>query len=235
MKDKEQRFWNKEYKDGSHLSLSDNPSEELVLFCKWIEKELGEGALSYMDVLDVGCGNGRNLIYIAKNFGVKKGYGYDISVEAINLAKKESKELKGLEFEVGDIRDTIKQESGSVDLVLDLMVSHHLTKDEHKKYLQELFRVMKSESWLLWKTFLRDDDMHAKKMIRDSKARGLGKDDNGYIHPEFGFYEYVWSEDELREYVEPYFKIHTLRRSQTHKGGRAFNKRRYMVAYLERK
>lgn len=233
MKDKEQRFWNKEYKDSSHLNLSENPSEELVFFCNWIEKELGEGALSMMNILDVGCGNGRNLLYLAKNFG-SSGYGYDISVEAINIAKKSLGEVKNVEFGVSDLREPLGLENESIDLVLDLMVSHHLTKDEHKKYMEEILRVMKKDGWLLWKTFLRDDDMHAKKMIKDSKARGLSKEDNGYIHPEFGFYEYVWSEEELREYVEPYFKVHTIRRSKAHRG-KGNHKRRYMVAYLERK
>ncbi len=233
MKGNDKKFWNKEYKNSEHLKLSVEPSEELVIFTNWIEKELGRGALSMMNILDVGCGNGRNLAYLNKEFG-SSGFGYDISVEAINQAKKEYKDLTKINFETGDLRDPINQGDETFDLVLDLMVSHHLTKEEHKKYFSEILRIMKKDGWLLWKTFLRDDDVHAKKMIRDSKAKGLSPDDNGYIHPEFGFYEYVWSEEELREYVEPYFKVHTTRRSQAHKG-HGYHKRRYIVLYLERK
>lgn len=229
----EKKFWNKEYKNSEHLKLSENPSEELAFFANWIEKELGTGAISMMNILDVGCGNGRNLAYLNEEYR-GKGTGFDISEEAINIAKKNYKDKKNISFFVKDIRENIDMENESVDLVLDLMVSHHLTKEEHKKYFGEILRVMKKDGWLLWKTFLLDDDIHAKKMIRESKSQGLGKKDNGYIHPEFGFYEYVWSEEEIREYVEPYFKIHTIRRSQAHKG-KGYHKRRYMVLYLERK
>lgn len=233
----EKGFWNKEYTRGGHIALSTEPSGELVIFEKWFEKEYGSGIFGYTTLLDVGCGNGRNIIHLAQTYHAK-GVGFDSSDEAIRQAKKASKDILAISFLVHDIRDPLPWPDASFDLVLDLMVSHHLSKKEHALYLQELLRVLKPDGWILWKTFLLDDDTHSRKMIADSHKKGLvEKDDvHGYIHPSFGHYEYVWSEEELRDYVDPFFKVRTLRRSHGHRSDTGEErKRRYMVAYLERK
>ena len=86
-------FWDKEYKDSDHLALSTNPSEDLMKFCRFLERDEDFQILNPGDsVLDLGCGNGRNLIYLSNNFGMR-GIGYDISTEAIIQAKKLSLNL----------------------------------------------------------------------------------------------------------------------------------------------
>ncbi len=233
----EKSFWNKEYAHGGHLALSTEPSGELLIFEKWFEKEYGTGIFSYTTVLDIGCGNGRNLIHLAKTYG-SQGSGFDNSDEAIRQAKKAGVVLSTISFSVHDIREPLPFPDASFDLVLDLMVSHHLSKKEHVLYMKEVLRVLKPDGWILWKTLLLDDDAHSRKMIADSHKKGdVSKDDlHGYIHPSFGHYEYVWSEEELREYVDPFFKVRTLRRSHGHRSDTGEErKRRYMVAYLERK
>jgi SAM-dependent methyltransferase len=233
----EKGFWNKEYASGGHLALSTNPSGELVIFEKWFEREYGEGIFSYTNVIDIGCGNGRNLIHLAKTYGAQ-GVGFDNSDEGVRQAKKAGKDLKTISFVVHDIREPLPFPDATFDLALDLMVSHHLSRKEHEAYMKEVLRVLKPDGWLLWKTFLLDDDIHSRKLIADSHKKGeVAKDDaHGYIHPNFGHYEYVWSETELREYVDEHFQVRALRRSHGHKGDTGEErKRRYMVAYLERK
>jgi SAM-dependent methyltransferase len=76
-------FWDAEYKNPTHLKLSTNPSEDLEKFTRWVLRQKREDVLSpTASVLDVGCGNGRNLIFLTANFG-NKGVGYDISKAAI--------------------------------------------------------------------------------------------------------------------------------------------------------
>jgi len=78
-----QAFWDAEYKDGGHLALSMNPSEDLEKFVRWLEREEGRKVLNITSsVLDLGCGNGRNLIWLSETYGMR-GVGYDISSEAV--------------------------------------------------------------------------------------------------------------------------------------------------------
>jgi len=59
---------------------------------------------SGIDVLDVGCGSGRALVLMAKNFPSSRFTGYDISAEAIAAGKKQAVSL-GLENVAFELRD----------------------------------------------------------------------------------------------------------------------------------
>ena len=84
---KAKKFWNKEYIKSEYLALSTEPSENLIKFTRWLERQYGAGWLnSETKVLDLGCGNGRHLVYLNKTFGCS-GDGYDISEEAIRQAQ----------------------------------------------------------------------------------------------------------------------------------------------------
>jgi cyclopropane fatty-acyl-phospholipid synthase-like methyltransferase len=65
-------FWDQEYKDGgAHLALSLDPSEDLEAFTRWLERRGGKSQLNVTcSVTDLGCGNGRNLIYLAAQYGM---------------------------------------------------------------------------------------------------------------------------------------------------------------------
>lgn len=225
-------FWEKEYKKGGskveHLALSTNPSEDLQKFTRWMERESGNEFLNpRMSVLDLGCGNGRNLIYLAQTFGVK-GVGYDISANAISQAKMLSKDLS-LEYEIRSIAGEIPLPDESQNIVLDMMVSHFLKSGEREKLASEIARVLKPGGWLYFKTFLLDDDRHAERMLRDHPADEPGS----YIHPEIGVAEHVFTENEIKTLLEPYFIIHKISKSHGHlRKGNA--KRRSISVYAEK-
>ena len=81
-------FWNAQYKKPTHLALSDEPSEDLLKFTRWLEREYGRKFLNVTtQALDRGCGNGRNLLYLAQTYGMR-GVGYDMSTEAITQAQE---------------------------------------------------------------------------------------------------------------------------------------------------
>ena len=70
---KHKEFWDKEYKTGEHLALSDEPAEDLEKFTRWAERNFGRRFLNPLArVLDLGCGNGRNLICLAQNYGMRE-------------------------------------------------------------------------------------------------------------------------------------------------------------------
>ncbi|MDO8521482.1 MAG: methyltransferase domain-containing protein [bacterium] len=226
---KHSEFWNKEYKTSKHLTLSDEPAEDLEKFCRWAERNYGRRFLNPLArALDLGCGNGRNLIFLAQAYGMR-GVGYDISSEAITLAKRASGELP-ITYTARSIEGTIDLPDNSVDIVLDMMTSHFLREKEREALRSEIVRVLKPGGWLFLKSFLADKDLHVRRLLKENPA----DEKDAYIHPKFGVYEHVWTEEALRAFFSPYFEIQKIERSHKHMSrGRAF-KRRTIVAYLQK-
>lgn len=225
------KVWNKEYRTGEHLKLSKEPGEDLLKSIRSIERETGRQYLNPLaQALDLGCGNGRHLIYLAQTFGMR-GIGYDVSNEAIGEARAASDGLP-LAYAVRSIAgdfDEIKD--GSVTMCLDLMSSHFLRKAEREHLREEIVRVLKPGGWLIFKSFLSEEDLNVKWLLREHPA----DEEGAYIHPEFGVYEYTWTLETLREFFEPCFEIKRVDKSHRHldRQGRP-NKRRTITAVMQK-
>ena len=62
-------FWDKEYTNPEHIKLSTVHSEDLSKFTRWIERQDTSHILAAGgSAVDAGCGNGRNLIFLANEF-----------------------------------------------------------------------------------------------------------------------------------------------------------------------
>ncbi len=229
-KSNSKKFWDKEYGEGGIFNLSSEPAEDLKKFLRWLYREYHGNYLdSRSIVLDIGCGNGRNIIYLSKEFAVS-GIGYDISDEAIKKARNNSLKFP-IKYEARNISGNFPIENESVDLVLDMMASHYLKEAERDIYLSEINRVLKPGGYILFKSFLKEEDAHAKRLIKERSAG----EKNAYIHPIHGSYEYVWPEDDLKLFWGKYFDIEKLERSGKHiKDGKPF-KRRSVVLYLRKR
>lgn len=224
-------FWEKEYKSGEHLALSTNASEDLQKFMRWLSREhdnQNEYAATNLSVADLGTGNGRNLIYLAKTFGMK-GTGFDISRGAIAQAKTAGKDLP-LEFFVHSIAEPIPLPNESQEIVLDMMVSHFLNSAERANLLKEIARILKPGGFLFFKTFLLDEDLHAARLLREHPA----SEPNSYIHPEIGKAEHVFTEDEIVSMLSPYFTIQKITKSHRHQIKGHAAKRRSISVYAEK-
>ncbi len=226
----DRKFWNKEYKEVKFLSLSSNPSEDFLKFIRWLGRQSGILGLSQSDTaLDVGCGNGRNLVYLTKTFGIK-GVGIDISKEAVAQAKEMSRGLP-LEYRCQSIADSLPLPDNSCFFALDMMASHILNEAGRARLLEEITRVLRPGGWFFFKTFLLDEDRHAERLLRENPAEEAGT----YIHPKSGTPEHVFTEDEIEKMLEPHFIIHKISKSHRHIfKGRAF-KRRSVSVYAEKK
>ncbi len=226
-------FWDKEYTTSEHLALSAEASEDLRKCTRWMEREYGAGILSkYTKMIDLGSGNGRNLIWLSETYG-SRGTGYDISTVAIEEAKKAAGSLP-LSFEARSIvvPPAFPFPSASQDLVLDMMTSHFLNCAERTALRDEILRLLKPGGYLFFKTFLADEDMHVHRLLKDHPA----SEEGSYIHPEIGVMEHVYTEAEIEAFFGPYFEIQKLHKSHKHigKDGRAW-KRRTVSVYLEKK
>jgi SAM-dependent methyltransferase len=222
-------FWDSEYKNPTHLKLSTNPSEDLEKFTRWVIRRKREDILQpEASVLDVGCGNGRNLIYLNNYFG-NKGIGYDISKAAVAQAALASKGLP-IKYTARSMAGKLEVEDSSQVLVLDMMSSHFLNAEERKNLRDEIFRTLEPGGMLFMKTFLKDGDLHTKRLIDENP----GKESGSYIHPVMGVAEYVYSEEELINFLSEKFLINKIYRSHKHAFRGQARKRRTITIYAEK-
>jgi SAM-dependent methyltransferase len=222
-------FWNHEYGSAEHLALSTNPSEDLLKFLRWLERESGRQYLNpTMSAMDLGCGNGRNLLLLAKTYAMR-GIGYDISATAIAQAKKLASGLP-LSFDVRSIAEPIPQKDASQALVLDMMASHVLTHHERAAMHEEILRILRPGGWFFLKTFLADEDPHARRLLRENP----GKEAGSYIHPVIGVAEYVFTEADIVALVEQRFTVHKVLKSHGHLRKAGSQKRRSISIYAQK-
>lgn len=227
---KSKHFWNKEYRRPAHLAISTAPSGDLEKFTRWQERNYGREFLNPQTlVADLGCGNGRNLIFLARDFGCR-GVGYDLSSEAIKQARQAAVGLP-LEFAVRPLHEPLPLADASASLVLDMMSSHVLRQKEREALRDEIARALKPGAWLFFKSFLLEEDLNAKRMLHDYPGPEL----HSYIHPAMGHYEHVWTIDELEDFFNAQFEIHKIEKSHKHLSrGHAF-RRRTVTVYLQKR
>lgn len=98
----------------------------------------------YNHVLDLGCGTGRNTIYLAsRGFKVT---ACDISKTGIELTKKQADDLGFTDVNFG-IEDmySMTYDDNSFDAVLCIWVQGHGTKRQVQKGIDEIYRVLQKD------------------------------------------------------------------------------------------
>jgi SAM-dependent methyltransferase len=222
-------FWEQEYKNPEHLALSAEPGEDFVKFMRWLARFDGDSAFGdERTAVDFGCGNGRHLIYLAREFGMC-GIGYDQSRTAIEQARQHSRNLP-IKYTARSIAGNFDLPDASAALALDMMTSHYLNKDERTLLRDEVFRILAPGGFLFMKTFLRDGDLHSARLIKESP----GEEPDSYIHPVIGVPEYVYSEETLIPFLGERFIIHKVYRSHKHARHGEARKRRTVTVYAQK-
>ena len=144
-------------------------------------------------VLEVGCGNGKTAVALAK-----RGYrvtGMDFSQKAIDICREL---ILDADFVCASILN-IPFENGSFDGISAFHVLEHLTDEELDRASGELYRVMRNGGYLLVKSFA-EGDMRAGKGTAsgDSVIRG-----NGILY-------HYFTEDEIKSKL-PQFECVSIR------------------------
>lgn len=228
--------WEQEYKKPQFLTMGTEPLSDVKEFMRWLKKQARKNPQDFSapftewTVLDLGCGNGKNLKYIVENY-TQSGIGYDISPTAISAAKKLGDELL-LVYEVRSIGKDFPLESNSIDLALDVTSSNALNQEERGKFLSEISRVLKPSAFFFIRALCKEGDTNAKTLIKDFP----GPEYDTYVLGDTGITERVFSKEDFLSVYEPYLKIiHLEKTTGYQKWGNQSYKRNYWIAYATTK
>jgi len=167
-------------------------------------------------ILDAGCGDGRNLLYLAGLGYIM--FGIDISEKAIKTVKRKLK-TSGINagLETGDLY-SLPYKNNFFDAAYYDFTNVHIENPE--RVLSEFRRVLKPGGLLLFETTSKQDPLYKGK--------------NKYL--EDGFYFRFYSRREAVELVEKYFRINKIELNtiwhQSHGKGYAKRKNHYHKSYL---
>jgi ubiquinone/menaquinone biosynthesis C-methylase UbiE len=108
-----------------------------IMIWKCVQNFINEIVDKESFILDAGCGNGKNMLFL-KNKGFVNIKGCDFSYSFIELCKS-----KYLNVEFGNLLN-LPYETNLFDNIISIAVIHHLSTEEHRiKAISELLRVVK--------------------------------------------------------------------------------------------
>ncbi|MFP4526740.1 MAG: class I SAM-dependent methyltransferase [Bacteroidales bacterium] len=93
------------------------------------------------NVLDVGCGNGTQSLFINNNYLPAKVVGVDINKNNIHLAKALNEDHQETEFMVDDAQKLKKVPDNSVDILLCIESAFHYP--DKSEFMKQIHRVLK--------------------------------------------------------------------------------------------
>jgi SAM-dependent methyltransferase len=191
----QENVWEDEYKNPKLIRLDNTPTKAVVRFSKFLRKERGL-PLSNINILDLGCGIGKNSLFLADFDKETNGAtGFDVSSTALEHARRIAQEMgiKNADFRKQSIGTTWPVDNSSFDIILDVTSSNSLSETEREVYLNEIQRTLKPGGYLFVRALCKDGDANAKTLLKSNP----GKEKDTYIMPEFGLVERVFSREDL--------------------------------------
>lgn len=122
--------------DGNYFS--EYKVKELFTLCK-------EKKLHPIKILNFGCGTGKSEEFFIKYFPHSKIYGYDVSKESINIAKKRG--LQKTYFFTLRAKQELKDDF--FDIIFISNVFHHIDHALHLEIFQNLYKKLKKGASLI--------------------------------------------------------------------------------------
>jgi ubiquinone/menaquinone biosynthesis C-methylase UbiE len=120
-------------------------------------------------LLEVGCGNGVQAMYIQKKYSPGLVQGIDLNQGNINIARKEAKKkgLEHIEFNVDNAHDLATIENDSVDFLVNIESAFHYP--DKAKFLHQISRVLKPGGTFLIADILTKNSKHNRLKDRWKK------------------------------------------------------------------
>jgi len=220
--------WEAEYQNPKFVSLGTEAAQDVKDFAKWLKRKQ-KVEFDGKQVLDLGCGIGKNSFYFAERGA--NVVGYDFSQTAITAAQERA-DAEGLSvtFEVRSIGEALPIADNSIDIALDVMSSHALSEKERATYLSEMYRVLKPGGYVFVRTFVLDGDDNAKKLIKQFPSTEA----NSYTIPETGMTEHVFTESQMDDFYRDFELVHYEKVFGYQRWNNQSYKRRYALRYLRK-
>jgi len=157
-------------------------------------------------ILDVGCGTGRHLVYLAKK-GFEM-YGIDIAEHGLKIARKWLRE-EGLKAKIkqGDIYKALPYQDNFFDAIICIKTLNHGKIEWIRKCIKEMHRILKDDGYI----FVTVHKHQAKKNIPKDRLYGIKWiAPRTYVilgGPEKGIPHYRFSKVTLIKELRPYFRM----------------------------
>jgi len=231
--------WDREYKNPKLVTKNDGPQNDTLRFFKFLKKER-KFILENRNILDLGCGTGRNSNYLA-DMG-NNVIGIEISKTALSLAESRAKDMGlNVDHRIGDIGDKYDIKDNSIDVILDVTSSNSLSESGREIYLNEMNRVLKNSTsskttsgeggYIFVRALCKDGNKNVKNLLKQSP----GREYDTYIIKEIGLTERVFSREDFIKTYSKYFKILKLEKKTGYQTmNNRIYKRDYWLAYLSK-
>ena len=169
-------------------------------FLNWI-KPLGTNGFEGKDILDAGCGMGRNSYY-ALLYGAKFVTAFDADKRSVQVARKNLSDFPNTEILLMDIYDLDYKDR--FDLIITIGVIHHL--ENPKLALSKLIRALKPDGEILFWVYSFEGNEWIKKYISPIREKFLSKLPISYLHSityliSIPFYFYIRIFPETNSYI----------------------------------
>jgi ubiquinone/menaquinone biosynthesis C-methylase UbiE len=160
-----------------------------------------ESLESNTKMLEVGCGNGKNMLY-RNNID---SYGIDISEEQVEICR-----AKGLRVEKANMT-LLPYGSNEFDNIICIATYHHLDNaNDRRNALLEMYRVLKSNGKLLLTVWAMEQELGSKRKFTSSDEMVSWELNGSTYYRYYHIYKEGELEEEIREFCTE-FKIESVK------------------------
>ncbi len=196
----QKKIWNQEHAAPQFLpSVADEKPSSAVT--RFVDRLLQNNQIQGKRIIDVGCGKGRNAIYLAQQ-GLKV-YAFDYISYAVDCAKERAlqKNVSDLiQFSVASMDKKWKFPDNFFDFALDCYSSIDIESKEGRLiYKKELLRTLRPGGSALICVVSIEDEIEAA-LIRDNP----GEEKNSSLWPENGKFQKNYDEQELQKFYSEF-------------------------------
>lgn len=167
-------FMNYGFSDENQYVKLDGNSESNRYSIQLYHHLASEVDIENKDVLEIGCGRGGGLSYIANNFSLATAKGVDLSKRAIAFCNKYYK-IKGLSFMQGDAQN-LNIEDETSDVIFNVESSHRYP--DMDAFLGEVKRILRPGGRFLFTDFRFDYELDEMKKALEACGLEIIKERN---------------------------------------------------------